>query len=126
VNLQRTQTAAAKRLPARSRADVLARGGILAAGLACLLLLAWGHLGLGALLFPPAPTVAQQTAVAGPYRVTLRLESGQPTARGPNTLVLGLIPINLPDNLLHTAIAVVSLAVYFFSAPGRKAAVARA
>jgi len=42
------------------------------------------------------------------------------------TTVLGLIPINLPDNLLHTAIAVVSLAVYFFSAPGRKAAVARA
>jgi hypothetical protein len=74
--------------PVRSRADYLAKGGILAAGLLCLLLLAWGHLGLGALLFPPAPTVAQQTAVAGPYRVTLQLTSGQLTARGPNTLVL--------------------------------------
>jgi len=90
VELHLRQKAAAKHLPTRARADYFARGGILAAGLACLLLLAWGHLGLGALLFPPAPTVAQQTVVAGPYRVTLRLESGQPTARGPNTLVLSL------------------------------------
>lgn len=90
MELHLRQKAAAKPLPARSRADALARGGILASGLVCLLLLAWGHLGLGALLFPPAPTVAQQSAVAGPYRVTLRLESGQPTARGPNTMVLRL------------------------------------
>jgi hypothetical protein len=76
--------------PARTRADYLAGGGILAAGLVCLLLLAWGHLGLGAWLFPPAPSVAQQTAAAGPYRVTLQLTSGQLTARGPNTLTLRL------------------------------------
>ncbi len=76
--------------PARTRADYLAGGGILAAGLICLLLLAWGHLGLGAWLFPPAPGVAQQTAAAGPYRVTLLLTSGQLSARGPNTLTLRL------------------------------------
>jgi hypothetical protein len=40
------------------------------------------------------------------------------------TTVLGIIPVNLADNLLHTAIAVVSLAVFFFTAPSRKAAVA--
>ncbi len=72
----------------RGRADALARGGILAAGLLCLLLLAWGHLGLGALLFPPAPNEALQETTAGPYHVALRLPSGQLTARGPNTLVL--------------------------------------
>lgn len=76
--------------PAHSRADYLAGGSILAAGLICLLLLAWGHLGLGAWLFPPAPSGHQQTAAAGPYRVTLQLTSGQLTARGPNTLTLRL------------------------------------
>ena len=84
------RTAAPMPRPARTRADYLAGGGILAAGLLCLLLLAWGHLGLGAWLFPPAPGVAQQTAAAGPYRVALQLTSGQLTARGPNTLTLRL------------------------------------
>ncbi len=42
------------------------------------------------------------------------------------TTVLGLIPVNLADNLLHTLVAIASLAVFFFSASGRKAAVARA
>lgn len=76
--------------PARTRTDYLAGGGILAAGLICLLLLAWGHLGLGAWLFPPAPSVAQQTATSGPYHVTLQLTGGQLTAGGPNTLTLHL------------------------------------
>jgi hypothetical protein len=58
--------------------------------LLCLLLLAWGHLGLGAWLVPPAPTVAQQQMVAGPYTLTLRLESGQLTARGPNNVLVRL------------------------------------
>ncbi|HLW03811.1 MAG TPA: DUF4383 domain-containing protein [Ktedonobacterales bacterium] len=40
------------------------------------------------------------------------------------TTVLGIIPVNLPDNLLHTAIAIVSLVVFFISAPRSKAAVA--
>jgi hypothetical protein len=51
-------------------------------------LLAWGHLGLGALLFPPAATARQQTAHAGPYAVQLVMASGQLTARGPNTIVV--------------------------------------
>ena len=90
MDIQLTKKDASKQPPARSRADFFARGGILAAGLICLLLLAWGHLGLDALLFPPAPTVAQQTVVTGPYTVALQLPAGQLTARGPNTVVLHL------------------------------------
>lgn len=41
------------------------------------------------------------------------------------TTVLGIIPVNLPDNLLHAAIAIVSLVV-FFSTSSRKVAVASA
>jgi hypothetical protein len=40
------------------------------------------------------------------------------------TTVLGIIPVNLPDNLLHTAIAIVSLGVFFFTGSSRKVAVA--
>ncbi|HLW03812.1 MAG TPA: FixH family protein [Ktedonobacterales bacterium] len=90
MRLRLTETAASTSQPARKRGDYLAKGGILAAGLICLLLLAWGHLGLGAWLVPPAPTVAQQTAQAGPYSVALQLSSGQLKARGPNTLTLRL------------------------------------
>jgi YtkA-like protein len=66
--------------------DRIARYGILGSGILCLLLLAWGHLGLGVLIFPPAPTVALQTATAGTYEVTLRLDSGQLTADRHNTV----------------------------------------
>jgi len=66
--------------------DRIARYGILGSGMLCLLLLAWGHLGLGALIVPPAPTVALQTATAGAYQVTLRLDSGQLTAGRHNTV----------------------------------------
>lgn len=67
-------------------ADRIARYGILGSGILCLLLLAWGHLGLGALIVPPAPTAAHQTATAGAYQVTLRLDSGQLTAGRHNTV----------------------------------------
>ncbi len=43
----------------------LAHGVILGSGLLVLALLAWVHLGLGALLFPPAPGPARQVATAG-------------------------------------------------------------
>jgi hypothetical protein len=66
--------------------DRIARYGILGSGILCLSLLAWGHLGLGALIVPPAPTVALQTATAGAYQVTLRLDSGQLTAGRHNTI----------------------------------------
>ncbi|HZC06364.1 MAG TPA: FixH family protein [Ktedonobacterales bacterium] len=71
---------------ARQRQDRLAHSLILGAGALCFLLLAWGHLGLGALLFPPAPTVARQVASVGALKVTLGLSSGQLTAAGPNTV----------------------------------------
>lgn len=70
------------------RRDVIARGGIFGAGALCFALLAWVHLGLGALLIPPARTVPQQVATAGPLRVALALDSGQLTTSGPNTLRL--------------------------------------
>lgn len=70
------------------RSDRIARGVILSGGVLVLALLAWGHLGLGALLFPPATTAQQQTAHAGPYAVELVMTSGQLTARGPNAIVV--------------------------------------
>ncbi len=73
-----------------SRAERVLPRIIVASGVLCFLLLAWGHLGLGAWLFPPAPTVAHQTALAGPYQVVLSLDSGQLTVHGPNTLSLRL------------------------------------
>jgi hypothetical protein len=59
---------------------------IVGSGVFCFVLLAWVHLGLGALVMPPAATAHQQTATAGPYHVTMSADSGQLTARGPNTL----------------------------------------
>lgn len=70
------------------RRDRLARGLILGAGALCFVLLAWVHLGLGALVIPPPRTVPTQVTMAGPLRVTLGLESGQLTAAGPNTVSL--------------------------------------
>ena len=73
-----------------SRADRVLPRLIVGAGTLCFVLLAWGHLGLGAWLFPPAPTVAQQTVIAGPYQVALSLDSGQLTVGGSNTVSLRL------------------------------------
>jgi hypothetical protein len=55
----------------------LARAVIVGSGLAVCLLLAWGHLGLGAYLFPPAPSAAHQAATAGTYTVVMTAVSGQ-------------------------------------------------
>ncbi|HEV8191436.1 MAG TPA: FixH family protein, partial [Ktedonobacterales bacterium] len=41
---------------------------------------------VGALLVLPAATAQQQVTSAGPYHITLVADSGQLTARGPNTL----------------------------------------
>jgi YtkA-like len=59
---------------------------IVGSGVFCFVLLAWVHLGLGALLMPPAATTQQQVTIAGPNRITLVADSGQLTAHGPNTL----------------------------------------
>ncbi|HEY7781889.1 MAG TPA: FixH family protein [Ktedonobacterales bacterium] len=70
--------------------DLAARGVILAGGVLVLVLMLWGHFGLGAFFVPPARTQVHQVAVAGPYRVALALPSGQLTARGPNTVAFVL------------------------------------
>lgn len=77
------------RTPSRLE-DFAARGVILAGGVLVLVLMLWGHFGVGAFFFPPARTAAQQVAVAGPYRVALTITSGQLTARGPNTVAFVL------------------------------------
>jgi len=59
---------------------------IVGSGVLVLFLLAWAHLGLGALLIPPTATAQRQVTTAGPYQVALVADSGQLTARGPNTL----------------------------------------
>jgi len=64
------------------------RGVFVGAGLLVLGMLAWGHLGLGALLFPPANAASVQTAMAGPYQVSFaRLASGF-TAGKDNTALI--------------------------------------
>lgn len=73
--------------PRRSRQDRLAYGGIIGSGLVCFVLLAWGHLGLGALLFPPKATAAQVIR-AGDFTVALRVDSPRLTAGGPNDVAL--------------------------------------
>lgn len=78
-------SASAPPLPNHTR-DRWAYGLIIAAGALCFLLLAWEHLGLGALLIPPARTAPQLEASAGPLTTSLSLDSGQLTAAGPNTV----------------------------------------
>lgn len=53
------------------------QGLIIGSGVSVLLMLAWVHLGLGALLFPPAATPPRMVAAAGPYTVTLYADSKQ-------------------------------------------------
>ena len=59
---------------------------IIGTGIVCFILLAWDHLGLGALIAPPAPVPAQQTVAAGPYQVQMTLTPGQQTAGGANVV----------------------------------------
>lgn len=89
MRLSLTRAALMRRQPL-SRQDRLALAGIWGAALVCFALLAWGHLGLGAWIVPPAASPEQQVASAGSYRVTLRLNSGQLTARGPNVISFAL------------------------------------
>jgi hypothetical protein len=66
----------------------LARGVIVGSALLVLALLAWVHLGLGALLFPPAPDPARQLASPGPYQVTMLADSGELLVGDHNTISL--------------------------------------
>lgn len=70
------------------RQGLVARGVILGSGLLVLALLAWVHLGVGALLFPPAPDPARQMATAGSFQVTLQADSGEMLVGEHNTVSL--------------------------------------
>lgn len=59
------------------RGDRVMQGLIVGSGVSVLLMLAWAHLGLGALLFAPPATPPHTAAAAGPYVVTLYADSGQ-------------------------------------------------
>ena len=66
----------------------IAHGVIVGSGLLTLALLAWVHLGVGTLLFPPAPGPARQVATAGSFQVTLLSDSGEMLVGEHNTLSL--------------------------------------
>jgi hypothetical protein len=53
-------------------------------------MLAWVHLGLGALLLPPASAPGQMTARAGGYVVTLAADAGQLVAGDGNDVSLAV------------------------------------
>jgi hypothetical protein len=69
-----------------SPTERLARACFIGVGVLSLVLLAWNDLGLGAWLFPPAPSPTRQVLTAGPYRLVFHADSGQLTTGGPNTV----------------------------------------
>lgn len=77
MQLRTTRSVAAVGTQRTRRGDRAMRLLIIGSGLSVLLLLAWVHLGLGALLFPPSATPPQMAAASGPYVVTLFADSGQ-------------------------------------------------
>jgi hypothetical protein len=64
------------------------RGVFAGAGLLVIGMLAWGHLGLGALIFPPANAASVQTAMAGPYQVSFARPASGFTAGKDNTSLI--------------------------------------
>ena len=66
----------------------IAHSGIIGSGLLVLALLAWVHLGVGALLFPPAPGPTRQVATAGSWQVTMLADSGEMMVGEHNTISL--------------------------------------
>lgn len=71
-----------------SRQAYIARGVIVSSGLLVLALLAWVHLGLGALLFPPPLGPARQVASAGRFQVALLADSREILVGEHNTILL--------------------------------------
>ena len=72
------------------QSDRIARIGLFSTAAVVFFLLVWGHLGLSALVFPPAATAPQQVATAGGYQVTFTANSGQITTHGPNAIAFHL------------------------------------
>lgn len=73
-----------------AKSDRIARIGIFGTAALVFAMLAWGHLGLGALIFPPAATAPQQVAIAGSYHVIFTANSGQLTTTGANAITFTL------------------------------------
>ncbi len=95
--------------------DRLMRGLIFGGGAFVLALLVWGHLGLGAWLFPPAPSASHQAAVAGPYHVAFDAVSGQLTANGPNSITFTLQNVAgqpVAGATVHASLAMATMAMY--------------
>lgn len=67
----RNSSLAVSRVESAPRTGKLIPYGIIGSGVLCFLLLAWGHLGLGALLLPPAEAPATLTTTAGTFQATL-------------------------------------------------------
>jgi len=96
--------------------DRFVRGVFAGAGLLTLGLLVWGHLGLGALLFPPSNAASVQTAMAGPYEVSFaRPASGFTvgkdnlafiTIRGSNTAQLEGAQVSVRQEMTTMAMSV--------------------
>jgi hypothetical protein len=85
-------------------------------GVVCFALLAWAHLGLGALVAPPSRTATTQIGQAGPWRVTLTLASGQMAEGNANTVTLRIAATSgtLPSNttiVLHQVMTTMPMAV---------------
>jgi hypothetical protein len=70
------------------RQDRIARVVIIGSGLLVLAMLAWVHLGVGALIFPPAANPTRQVAAAGTYQVALETGSGDLLVGDHNTIAL--------------------------------------
>lgn len=86
MNLSAAHPETERRGVSVSKVDRLFPAFIIGSGVLVFVLLAWAHLGLGALLAPPAATAQRQVTTTGPYQIALVADSGQLTARGPNTL----------------------------------------
>lgn len=89
MQLQGSRSAAGAMLRRTPRGDRIVRSVIVGTGVAVLLLLAWVHLGLGALLFPPSATPARVTATTdgrSGYVVTLATDSGALDTGGGNVV----------------------------------------
>ena len=90
MQLQVTRPAAGVVSRRTRRGDRIVQGLIVGSGVAVLLMLAWAHLGLGALLFPPAATPPEMVAAAGPYTVALYADSGQLVTGEGNAVSFGV------------------------------------
>lgn len=73
------------------RGDRAMRGLIVGGGISVLLLLAWAHLGLGALVVPPPSMPAQMSAATDEYAVTVSAGTGQLVAGDGNVLFIRVL-----------------------------------